>query len=88
MRAILRTKFGGPEVPVIREMPEPEPKDGHAVIQVKALSLNNTELHIWFKGSLPDHPDTVRCCPLTSQPKPRRFHDSDDEGRPPDGQDS
>jgi NADPH:quinone reductase-like Zn-dependent oxidoreductase len=32
MRAIFRTAFGGPEVLVIREIPEPEPKDGHAVI--------------------------------------------------------
>ena len=36
MRAILRTRFGGPEVLVIREIPEPEPKEGHVVIQVKA----------------------------------------------------
>src|SRR5271167_4959350 len=46
MRAILRTKFGGPEVLVIREMPEPEPKDGHVVIQVKAFGLNHAELHM------------------------------------------
>ncbi|HVX10555.1 MAG TPA: zinc-binding alcohol dehydrogenase family protein [Pirellulales bacterium] len=46
MRAILRTKFGGPEVLVIREIPEPEPKDGHAVIQVKAFGLNHAELHM------------------------------------------
>src|SRR5271167_2937321 len=46
MRAILRTKFGGPEVLVIREMPEPEPKDGHAVIEVKAFGLNHAELHM------------------------------------------
>ena len=26
MRAILRTGFGGPEVLVIREIPEPEPR--------------------------------------------------------------
>src|SRR5262249_21182068 len=44
MRAILRTKFGGPEVLVIREIPEPEPKAGHAVIQVKAFGLNHAEL--------------------------------------------
>jgi NADPH:quinone reductase-like Zn-dependent oxidoreductase len=37
MRAILRTGFGGPEVLVIREIPEPEPKDGHAVFAVKAF---------------------------------------------------
>src|SRR5690242_14837918 len=46
MRAILRTGFGGPEVLVIREIPEPEPKDGHAVIQVKAFGLNHAELHM------------------------------------------
>jgi NADPH:quinone reductase-like Zn-dependent oxidoreductase len=37
VRAILRTGFGRPAVLVIREIPEPEPKDGHAVIAVKAF---------------------------------------------------
>src|SRR5438552_3993552 len=46
MRAILRTGFGGPEVLVIRELPEPEPKDGHAVIEVKAFGFNHAELHM------------------------------------------
>jgi NADPH:quinone reductase len=46
MRAILRTEFGGPEVLVIREMPEPEPKEGHVVIEVKAFGLNHAELHM------------------------------------------
>src|SRR6516162_5506349 len=46
MRAILRTGFGGPDVLVIREIPEPEPKDGHAVIAVKAFGLNHAELHM------------------------------------------
>lgn len=46
MRAILRTKFGGPEVLVIRDVPEPEPKDGHVVIQIKAFGLNHAELHM------------------------------------------
>jgi NADPH:quinone reductase-like Zn-dependent oxidoreductase len=46
MRAILRTEFGGPGVLVIREMPEPEPKDGHVVIEVKAFGLNHAELHM------------------------------------------
>src|SRR3954468_525829 len=46
MRAILRTEFGGPEVLVIREIPEPGPKEGHAVIQVKAFGLNHAELHM------------------------------------------
>jgi NADPH:quinone reductase-like Zn-dependent oxidoreductase len=46
MRAILRTKFGGPEVLVIREIPDPEPKNGHAVIEVKGFGLNHAELHM------------------------------------------
>jgi NADPH:quinone reductase-like Zn-dependent oxidoreductase len=46
MRAILRTGFGGPEVLVIRDVPEPEPKSGHAVIEVKAFGLNHAELHM------------------------------------------
>src|SRR6201996_62169 len=46
MRAILRTGFGGPEVLVIREMPEPEPKAGHVIIEVKAFGLNHAELHM------------------------------------------
>src|SRR5438270_8926322 len=46
MRAILRTGFGGPDVLVIREIPEPEPKDGHAVIEVKAFGLTHAEPHM------------------------------------------
>jgi NADPH:quinone reductase-like Zn-dependent oxidoreductase len=46
MRAILRTGFGGPEVLVIREIPEPEPKAGHVVIQVKAFGVNHAEVHM------------------------------------------
>ena len=46
MRAILRTGFGGPEKLVIREIPEPEPKKGHAVIAVKAFGLNHAKLHM------------------------------------------
>ncbi len=46
MRAILRTGFGGPEVLVFRTIPDPEPKPGHVVIQVKAFGLNHAELHM------------------------------------------
>src|SRR5215470_1999115 len=46
MRAILRTGFGGPEVLVIREIPEPEPRAGHVVIEVMAFGLNHAELHM------------------------------------------
>src|SRR5262245_33296824 len=46
MRAILRKQFGGPDVLEIREMPEPEPKAGHVVIQVKAFGINHAEKHM------------------------------------------
>ncbi len=67
---ILRTGFGGPEKMVIREIPEPEPKDGHAVIEVKAFGLNHAELHM-RKGEWAEIADVsgiecvgiVRSCP-------------------------
>src|SRR5882757_8481964 len=46
MRAILRTQFGGPDVLEVREIPVPEPKAGHAVIQVKAFGINHAEMHM------------------------------------------
>src|SRR5215472_1059888 len=46
MRAILRKQFGGPDVLEIREIPEPEPKAGHAVIRVKAFGVNHAEKHM------------------------------------------
>ena len=46
MRAILRSGFGGPEVLEIREIPEPEPKVGHAVIEVRAFGINHAEMHM------------------------------------------
>jgi NADPH:quinone reductase len=46
MRAILREGFGGPEKLVIREIPKPEPKIGHAVIEVKAFGINHAEMHM------------------------------------------
>jgi NADPH:quinone reductase-like Zn-dependent oxidoreductase len=46
MRAILRKRFGGPDVLEIRDIPEPEPKAGHVVIQVKAFGVNHAEKHM------------------------------------------
>jgi NADPH:quinone reductase-like Zn-dependent oxidoreductase len=46
MRAILRKEFGGPDVLEIREIPEPEPKPGYAVIEVKAFGINHAEMHM------------------------------------------
>ena len=46
MRAIVIQKFGGPEGLVIKEIPDPEPKPGHVVIQVKAFGINHAEMHM------------------------------------------
>jgi NADPH:quinone reductase len=46
MRAIVRDGFGGVEHLVIKEIPDPEPKPGHAVIEVKAFGINHAEMHM------------------------------------------
>ena len=39
-------QFGGPDVLEIREIPDPEPRAGYAVIQVKAFGINHAEMHM------------------------------------------
>lgn len=46
MRAIVLDKFGGLDSLVYRDIPEPEPKAGHVVIEIKAFGLNHAELHM------------------------------------------
>src|SRR5271157_2761078 len=46
MRAIVIQKFGNPENLVIKELPDPDPKPGHVVIQVKAFGINHAEMHM------------------------------------------
>jgi NADPH:quinone reductase len=46
MRAIVRRRYGGPEELLIRELPIPEPKPGHVIIQVKAFGLNHAEIYM------------------------------------------
>jgi NADPH:quinone reductase len=46
MRAIVIEKFGGPDSLVYRDIPEPEPKRGHVVIQIKAFGINHAEMHM------------------------------------------
>jgi DNA-binding response OmpR family regulator len=61
MRAILRTGFGGPEVLVIREIPEPEAKDGHAVIEVhRRLAGTGSHLPVVFLTARRETEDRVR----------------------------
>ena len=46
MRAIVLEKFGGLESLVYKEIPEPEPKAGHVVIEIKAFGINHAEMHM------------------------------------------
>ena len=46
MRAIVLEKCGGLDSLVIKDIPEPEPKVGHVVIQVKAFGINHAEIHM------------------------------------------
>lgn len=46
MRAIVLEKFGGLDSLVYQDIPEPEPKDGHVVIEIKAFGINHAEMHM------------------------------------------
>ena len=46
MRAIVLEKFGGLDSLVYKDIPEPEPKSGYVVIQIKAFGINHAEMHM------------------------------------------
>ena len=46
MRAIVLEKFGGLDSLVYKDIPEPEPKPGHVVIQIKGFGINHAEMHM------------------------------------------
>jgi NADPH:quinone reductase-like Zn-dependent oxidoreductase len=46
MRAIVLDKFGGLDSLVYTELPEPEPLEGHVVIEIKAFGINHAEMHM------------------------------------------
>jgi NADPH:quinone reductase-like Zn-dependent oxidoreductase len=45
MRAIVIKRYGGPEVLAIEERPDPEPRPGHVLIDVRAFGLNHAEVY-------------------------------------------
>jgi len=45
MRAIVIKKYGGPEVLAIEERPDPAPKPGEVLIEVKAVGINHAEIY-------------------------------------------
>ncbi|MEM5451119.1 zinc-binding dehydrogenase [Paraburkholderia sp. BR10936] len=46
MRAIVIKQYGGPEVLSIEERPDPSPRLGHVLIEVKAFGVNRAEMHM------------------------------------------
>jgi NADPH:quinone reductase len=46
MRAIVLEKFGGLDSLVYKDIPEPAPRAGHVVIQIKAFGINHAEMHM------------------------------------------
>jgi NADPH2:quinone reductase len=46
MRAIVLEKFGGLDSLVYKEIPDPEPRAGHVVIEIKAFGINHAEMHM------------------------------------------
>src|SRR4051794_29472509 len=80
MRAIVIERFGGPECLGFRELPDPEPISGHAVIEVKAFGINHAELHMrrgeWAEAA---QVSGIEC--VVEREGPRLSHRSADAGR-------
>jgi NADPH2:quinone reductase len=45
VRAIQITEFGGPETLVVRELPDPQPRDGELVMDILAAGVNYADTH-------------------------------------------
>jgi NADPH:quinone reductase len=74
MRAIVIKQYGGPEQLVIEERPEPQPKPGHVVIEVKAFGVNHAETHM-RKGEWPEIAEVsgIECVGLVRDDPDGRF---------------
>src|SRR5882757_10512170 len=46
MRAIVIKQYGGPDELVVQERPDPEPKPGQVIVEVKAFGLNRAETYM------------------------------------------
>lgn len=51
MKAVVMDRHGGPEVLEARELPDPEPGPGEALVRVRACALNHLDL--WARRGLP-----------------------------------
>lgn len=46
MRAIVMREFGGPDVLRVADVPDPEPRAGHAVVEVSLAGINYADVHV------------------------------------------
>jgi NADPH:quinone reductase-like Zn-dependent oxidoreductase len=46
MKAIVRTRYGSPDVLELQEVEKPVPKDGEVLVQVHAASVNTLDWHV------------------------------------------
>ena len=74
MRAIVIKQYGGPEVLALEERPEPEPRSGHVLIEVRAFGLNHAEIY-FRKGAWGDVAEIsgIECVGLVKSDPDGRF---------------
>ena len=74
MRAIVLEKFGGLDSLVYKEIPDPEPKPGHVVIEIKAFGINHAEMHMrrgeWAEAA---PVSGIECVGLVKSPQAASF---------------
>jgi NADPH2:quinone reductase len=56
VQAITISRYGGPDVLQLSEVPEPEPKPGHQLIDVAAAGVNFADLHVTEGSYIADVP--------------------------------
>lgn len=73
MRALVLEKFGGLDSLVYKDIPKPESKVGHVVIQIKAFGINHAEMHMrrgeWAEAA---EVSGIECVGLVESPPGRR----------------
>jgi len=68
VRAVVRQRYGGPEVLELRELDQPQPADGEVLVRVRAASVNRAE---WY--SLTGRPYIARPTEGLRGPKSERL---------------